>query len=83
MTDPTENARRLMVDAISGSPNEREALEEKYGKVWSAKEIREDFEIIGFFAAFVRVTEIATDKKGVLEFQHDPRYYFDFVADQQ
>ena len=71
--DKTEGARRAMVAAINTDPNEREALEQKYGKV------RQEFEVLGFAAPFVIVTEKLTGHKGSLMFQHDPRYYFSFA----
>jgi hypothetical protein len=39
----------------------------------------QDFEAIGFMAPFVVVRRLADGKKGSLEFQHDPRFYFNFM----
>ena len=59
----------------------RTLLETRYGKVWDSDQLRADFEIVGFLAPFVAVKQIATGKVGSLEFQHDPRFYFNFIED--
>ncbi len=56
----------------------RARLEAEYGKVWSTHQMREDFEVIGFGAPLVVVTRKADNKKGSLEFQAHPRFYFNF-----
>jgi len=81
MTDHTEGIRREMVSAINADPNERAALEAKHGKVWDTKEVQEDFEVLGFMAPFIGVTEKATGRKGSMMFQHMPRYYFSFTPE--
>lgn len=74
--DPTETIRRERVAEINSAPGPREALEAQYGKVWTLDELREEFEIIGFAAPLVVVRRLSDNKKGSLEFQHHPRYYF-------
>ena len=59
----------------------REALEGQYGQVWDTEELRQSFEVIGFLAPLVVVRRKADGVKGSLEFQHTPRFYFNFVAD--
>ena len=81
MADATEGIRREMMSAINADPNEREALEADYGKVWDTKELQEAFEVLGFMAPFIGVTEKATGRKGSLMFQHRPRYYFSFTPE--
>lgn len=81
MSDPTEQTRRERLAEINGDPSGREALEELYGQVWSTDELRQDFEVVGFAAPLVVVRRRADDKLGSLEFQHNPRFYFNFVAD--
>ena len=53
----------------------------QYGQVWDAQQLADDFEVVGFMAPFVVVRRKADGMKGSLEFQHNPRYYFNFVAD--
>jgi len=65
---------------INSNPNDRKALEARYGKVWNTDELGKDFEVFGFLAPFVAVTERATGKTGSLTFQHEPRFYYDFTA---
>ena len=78
MNDPTENIRRNMVNEINTNPNEREALEEKYSKVYNTSEVLEDFELTGFMAPFVVAVRRSDSVKGTLMFQDQPRYYFNF-----
>jgi hypothetical protein len=78
MSDPTETIRRERVNEINGTPGSREALENQYGQVWSTDQLSEDFEVLGFMAPLVVVCRKSDGKKGALEFQHSPRFYFNF-----
>lgn len=80
MSDPTEQLRRERVAEINGDPHGREALEAFYGQVWDTSELARDFEVIGFGAPLVVVRRRSDGQKGSLEFQHNPRFYFSFVA---
>lgn len=86
MTDPTENIRRDLVDSIhsqvksNDKDNERQRLEEQYGRVWDTSELTPDFEVLGFMAPFVVVRNRETGEKGTLLFQHSPRFYFCWKA---
>ncbi len=60
----------------------REELENRVGQVWDTAELQEDFCVIGFQAPFVVVVRKHDDVKGTLEFQHLPRFYFDFTEDR-
>jgi len=57
---------------------ERDELEKKYGEVWNTTEVQEKFEIIGFQAPFCVAKRRSDGVKGLITFQHRPRYYFDF-----
>jgi hypothetical protein len=81
MPDPTEAIRRERLAEINAEPASREALQAHYGQVWATQELAEDFEVIGFMAPFVVVRRKADGMKGSLEFQHSPRFYFNFVVD--
>lgn len=74
--DPTEAIRRERLVEINAAPGSREALEAQYGQVWDTEQLAEDFEVIGFLAPVVVVRRRSDGKKGSLEFQHDPRFYF-------
>ena len=78
MSDPTETIRRARLVEINVAPNPRAALEARYGQVWDTSELSEDFEAIGFMAPLVVVRRRSDGKKGSLEFQHQPRFYFNF-----
>lgn len=81
MGDPTEAARHQRLKQINAEPKGREALEATYGQVWDTRELARDFTIIGFAAPFIAVQRKGDGVKGSLEFQHMPRFYFNFVAD--
>lgn len=81
MSDVTEPARRQRIIEINLVPGSREALEAEYGQVWDTQQLGQEFEVIGFMAPFVVVRRKADGKKGSLEFQHNPRFYFNFVLD--
>lgn len=82
MPDETEGLRRQRLAEINAEPGSREALEATYGQVWDTQQLRDDFEVIGFMAPLVVVRRTADGVKGSLEFQHNPRLYFNFVADK-
>ena len=81
MNDPTENIRRQMVAEINSNPGSRESLQTQYGQVWDTAQLTEDFEVKGFMAPIVVVMRKSDNKKGTLEFQHSPRFYFSFSED--
>ena len=82
MLDSTETIRRQRLAEINIVPNSREALESEYGQVWDTSELSQQFEVVGFMAPFVVARRKTDGKKGSLEFQHSPRFYFNFVLDQ-
>jgi len=82
MSDPTEFARRAMVqDQQARGPTPRELLEKAYGRVWDTRELTEEFEVISFLAPLVCVRRKRDGQQGSLSFQPSPRLYFDFVED--
>jgi hypothetical protein len=78
MIDPTENIRRERLAELNTEPGSRDALEAEYGQVWNTSELARDFEVIGFMAPLVVVRHKADGAKGSLEFQHEPRFYFNW-----
>ena len=78
MTDPTEELRRKRVAEINASPEIREALESEYGEVWDTAELAREFTVTGFLAPLVVVKRKCDGVIGSLEFQNDPRFYFNF-----
>lgn len=82
MKDDTESARKERLVEISAEAAAREVLETKYGKVWDTQELAQEFEVIGFLAPYVVVKRKSDGKKGSLEFQHLPRFYFAWQEDK-
>lgn len=83
MSDPTENIRRELVEAINSSPATREAIEAAFGTCWDTEELQADYEVRGFMAPYVVVRRRADGQQGTLMFQHSPRVYFNFVPDEK
>jgi hypothetical protein len=81
MLDPTEQIRRELVAEINADPGSREYLEAQHGQVWDTDELRAAFEVLGFAAPLVVVRRRNDQVKGSLYFQHNPRFYFGFQAD--
>jgi hypothetical protein len=78
MSDSTEDIRRERLAEINAEPGTREALQAAYGQVWDTQQLAEEFEVIGFMAPFVVVRRKSDGVKGSFEFQHDPRFFFNF-----
>jgi hypothetical protein len=78
MSDPTEPIRRQRLAEINAEPGSREALEDQYGQVWDTHELGRDFQVLGFAAPLVVVRRKMDGVRGSLEFQHHPRFYFNF-----
>jgi hypothetical protein len=78
MDDPTEAIRRERLAEINAEPGSRQALEAEHGQVWDTQELGRDFTVLGFLAPYVVVRRKSDNKRGSLEFQHHPRFYFNF-----
>jgi hypothetical protein len=79
--DALEQARAERLAEINAAAGSRQALEEVHGRVWDTEELRGEFEVLGFLAPYVVVRRKSDRQKGSLEFQHDPRFYFNFMPD--
>ena len=78
MSDPTETIRRERLTEINIVPGSREDLENRYGQVWDTNQLSEEFQAIGFMAPLVVVRRRSDSVKGSLEFQGNPRFYFNW-----
>jgi len=82
MHDPTETIRRERLIEINTEPGDRKSLEARHGKVWDTYELSSEFVVEGFLAPFAVVTRKSDGQQGSLEFQHEPRFYFNFISDE-
>jgi hypothetical protein len=57
---------------------DRKALEEKFGKVWTAQELEQDFVVTAFIGSTVVVRRKADDVVGSLEFTNRPHLFYNF-----
>lgn len=80
--EEVEMARRQRATELNRIPGSGSQLEARYGRVWSPGELARDFEVIGFAAPYVVVRQRSDGALGSLEFQHHPRFYFNFELDQ-
>ena len=84
MEDKTEPFRREAVERInslvetSDEDKERKRLEDQYGKVYNTQEVTSEFKLEAFMAPYVVCTSRRTKERGTMEFQHQPRLYFNF-----
>ncbi|MBN9519454.1 hypothetical protein J0H58_13180 [bacterium] len=78
MKDPTEATRRDLLTEINGAATVRAALEARHGRVWDTRELAHDFIVVGFAAPLVVVRRKSDGVRRSLEFQHQPRLYFNF-----
>jgi len=78
MNDPTETIRQERFAEINIVPGSREDLERRYGQVWDTDQLAEEFQPIGFMAPLIVVHRRSDGAKGSLEFQHHPRFYFNW-----
>ncbi len=79
MYDYTEPFRRSRIEEINTEPGTREALQAEYGTVWDTQELQRDYDVAGFLAPYVSVCRKSDGQKGMLEFQHSPRFYYNFL----
>jgi hypothetical protein len=82
MSDDTEALRHKRLAEINAEPGSREALEARCGQVWDTQQLAQDFEVIGFLAPYVVVHRRVDGVKGSLEFQHHPRFFFNWQEDR-
>ena len=80
--DLTEQLRRVRLAVLNAEPGDRPALKERHGDVWDGVELGRDFEVIGFMAPLVVARRRSDGTRGSLEFQHHPRFYFNWGDDQ-
>jgi hypothetical protein len=86
-SDETEEVRRSRLAVVNSAveskdpATERQRLEALYDRVWDTSQLSDDFEVLGFMAPYVVVRRKSDERKGSLEFQHQPRFYFNFVLD--
>lgn len=83
MSDETEAFRRARQAELNAVGWPREVLEDAYGTVYSTDQLREQFEVQAFLAPLVVVKSKADGGLGSFEFQHSPRFFFNYVRDEE
>ena len=78
MKDETEFLRRARAAEINAHHHGRLVLEAKYGRVWNLDQLTQEFDIEGFRSPLVVVRRRSDGKLGSMEFQHEPRFYFNY-----
>jgi hypothetical protein len=57
---------------------DRQSLEAKFGKVWRAEELEQDFVVTAFIGPHVVVRRIADNVVGTMEFTRRPHLFYNF-----
>jgi hypothetical protein len=78
-----EALRRVRLIEINSERGPREELEARHVQVWDTDELAREFDVEGFMAPFIVVRRKADGVVGSLEFQHSPRFYFNFKEDRR
>jgi len=81
-TEPIRRDRLVVINSMVESHDpegERVRLQAQHGKVWDTSELRRHFKVLGFSAPYVVVRRKFDGLEGSLEFQHRPRFYFNWV----
>lgn len=78
MPDPTEPVRRALLPTME---QELKAAVARGERTWTAKELAEDYEVLGFQAPFVVARRKSDKELGTLMFTHYPRFYFGWAPD--
>ncbi len=71
------NRRKKQVKIVV-EPKTKEELERLYGRVWSQQEIAREFIITSIVGLTVIVRRKADGVVGSLDFQNEPRLYYNF-----
>ena len=78
--DPTERIRRRRLAELNPGRHGPE-LVRRHGRVWDPTELARDFHVLGFMAPYAVVRRRSDGRLGSLEFQHEPRFYFEWRED--
>lgn len=81
MKDATEAIRQKRLVELGLEEADRTTLERRHGQVWDPQELRRDFRVVGYLAPLVVVYRLSDGVLGSLEFQPQPRFYFNWKAD--
>lgn len=73
--------RDKTAEQINECPSDRICLEREHGKVWDAKQVLVDFDIMGHARPLAVVMRKADSRLGSLYYQDEPRFYWGFVED--
>lgn len=77
MSDPTESIRRAQQAAINSGPTP------DGDGTFTTDQLAARFDVLGFMAPYVVVSEKSTGRKGSLMFKHSPRVYFGLRYDDE
>ena len=77
-----DEARTHLSQVLNDRPRSRDYLENYYGAVYSHDELLARYEIVAFNDPQVVVQHRATSEVGSFLYQKEPRYYFEYLADE-
>ncbi len=76
-----ESLRCIRLVVLNAVPGDRAALEQRHGQVWDPVALARDFVVLGYQAPIVVARRKSDGVLGSLEFQHHPRFYFNWQED--
>jgi len=86
MINPTdilaEARRHQLLHEVNANAAERDELERRHGQVWDTPQLQEEFEPLQFAAPLLVVRRRRDGQLGTVLFQHHPRLYFAWQADE-
>lgn len=73
-----DSIRHREQQEINSNSAERATLEERHGQVWDTEEMVKEYDVLQYVAPYVVVERKSDRRKGSFQFQHYPRYYFNW-----
>jgi hypothetical protein len=67
-----------MTDDTNQAGQDRQTLEAAHGKVWDEEELAQEFKVTAIIGNTVVVVRKSDSQVGSMNYQNDPRFYFDF-----
>jgi len=76
-------ARSRLQQQLNARGADRATLEKEHGQVWDSMQMQGEFQPEAFLAPYMIATRRQDGKKGVLVFQHAPRFYWGWTPEAE
>lgn len=78
-----DKLRKEYARKLNAKPRPRADLDRLFQITLDPEQLRENYEVISFFAPFVYVRNKFSNAEDILVFQHSPRFYWQFEQDPE